>query len=340
MEFKKEIITNVSSEIKSLFSQNINSLVNIVVNERLEKEKEKFFEKLNVCQEIFPTPMEQELFRFCGCCNECTLKYSECIANATINKQRIDSSKNLIIKDIELLNDEYLLLCTMEPANGPCLNRCAWVISNYGRVYSFHVNSNSGTLETDLCDSRTPRRNGISTPLMKHKEPSPVNQEYLKIQSLFKFYEYTGNNNWHYNDHLVNQLMDIYREYHPKATEIFIIEQKTVKLKNREKEIKILEDNYVKKYEELSNKGDELIKKEIKLENDIQVHKEKIKHLFKRENAVKLKETINSCKTELLQSALKLNDVISIMPWPEDDDYDLIKKNIDNVISIMNKLTQ
>ena len=51
-----------------------------------------------------------------------------------------------------------------------------------------------------------------------------------------------------------------------------------------------------------------------------------------------LKETINSCKDELMSSALSLNDVISIIPWPEDDDYDIIKTKIDNVINIMNKL--
>ena len=340
MEFKKEIITNVSSEIKSLFSQNINSLVNIAVNERLEKEKEKFYEKLNVCQEIFPNPMEQGIFRFCGCCNECTLKHFDDngISNAKSRKQqRIDSSTNLIKKDIELLNDEYLLLCTMEPSTGPCLNKSAWVISNYGRVYYFNVNHMGGQLQTNLCDPRLSREQ--FSPLMKHTEPLPVNQEYLKILTLFELHVYhRGNNSWYYNDHLINQLMDIYREYHPKATEIFTIEQKTLKLKDKEIEIKSLEDNYLKRYEKLSKKEDELIKKEIKLENDIKVHKEKIKNLFKRENDVKLKETIHSCKTELLQSAMGLNDIISIIPWPEDDDYDLIQTKINDVIHIMNKI--
>jgi hypothetical protein len=336
MEFKKDIVQNVSDEIKTLFSNNINSLVNIAVNETLEKEKEIFYEKLNACQEIFPIPTEQGIFRFCGCCNECKLNYldSNTISNAKTRKQqRINSSKNIIknVKGIELLKGEYLLLCTMEPPTGPCLNSGAWIITNYGRVYGI------GLYNVNLCDPRLSRIQ--NSKCMKHTEPSPVNQEYLKIQSLFDFHVYQGNNNYQYNDTLVNQLMDIYREYHPKASEIFTIEQKTLKLKDKEVEIKLLEDNYLKKYEELSNKEDELIKKEIKLENDIQVHKEKIKHLFKRENNVKLKETINSCKNELLQSAFKLNDIISIIPWPEDDDYDLIKQNINNVISIMNKLT-
>ena len=39
MEYKKQIVQNVSSEIKSLFSQNINSLVDIAVNQKLEEEK-------------------------------------------------------------------------------------------------------------------------------------------------------------------------------------------------------------------------------------------------------------------------------------------------------------
>ena len=75
MEFKKEIVQNVSNEIKSLFSHNINSLVNVAVNERLEKEKEIFYEKLNVCQEEFLEPKGSGLFRYCGECEYCQKNY-------------------------------------------------------------------------------------------------------------------------------------------------------------------------------------------------------------------------------------------------------------------------
>ena len=76
MEFKKEIVQNVSNEIKNLFSQNINSLVNNAVNETLEKEKEKFYKKLNVCQEEFLETKGHGLFRYCGQCEYCKKKCS------------------------------------------------------------------------------------------------------------------------------------------------------------------------------------------------------------------------------------------------------------------------
>lgn len=347
MEFKKEIVQNVSNEIKNLFSQNINSLVNNAVNETLEKEKEIFYKKLNVCQEEFPNPKEKGLFRFCGICSECDhncgIPFGKNeISNANSRKcQRVESVKNIIkeLKTDILLKDEYLLTCTLNPPNGPCLNRYAWIISNYGRVYVMSWGNMNRKLGIGCYGNDIGYVDSQTIP-MRNTENVPLNQEYIKILSCLKLDIYKGNNDYGFNRQLVNQIMDIYKQHHPKATEIFTIEQKTLKLKDKENKIKKLEDNYLKKYEELSNKEDELIKKEIKLENDIKVHKEKIKHLFKRENTVKLKETINSCKNELLQSAFKLNDVISIIPWPEDDDYDLIKQNIDNVISIMNNLTQ
>ena len=318
MEFKKEIITNVSSEIKSLFSQNINSLVNIAVNERLEKEKEKFYEKLNVCQEEFLETKGTGLFRYCGECEYCQKNYlidNESVNHPSSSKAYLNNLIKNKIKESNLYDNEYLFMCSCEPKNysgGHTYSH--YVISNYGRSINLHNNQGSIQLYTD------------------QKYDIILNREYFRVLRSLKLY----NNN--FDSLQFSIIMDTYQEYHPKATEIFTIEQKTLKLKDKEIEIKSLEDNYLKRYEKLSKKEDELIKKEIKLENDIKVHKEKIKNLFKRENDVKLKETIHSCKTELLQSAMGLNDIISIIPWPEDDDYDLIQTKINDVIHIMNKI--
>lgn len=327
MEFKKEIVRNVSSEIKSLFSQNINSLVDIAVNQKLKEEKDKFYEKLNVCQEEFIETKEIGLFRHCGECDYCKQNYL--VENKVVNNPSCQTVylNNLIkkkIKESHLYDNEYLFICTCEPkymnSNRPNNHI---LTSNYGRL--IHLNHNHNN---DIYISSAQNHN------------IHLNREYFKILNTLDRSNYYSNS--YNNSHIINitysTIMDIYQEYHPKATEIFTIEEKTLKLKNKEIEIKLLEDNYKKKYEELSKKEDELIKKEIKLENDIKVHKEKIKNLFKRENDIKLKETIYSCKTELLKSAMGLNDIISIIPWPEDDDYDLIQTKINEVIHIMNEL--
>jgi len=227
MEYKKQIVQNVSSEIKSLFSQNINSLVDIAVNQKLEEEKYKFYEKLNICQEEFPTPTEQGIIRFCGCCKECTLNYSDSNTLANAKSRQLQRQQNIdlltkIIIHFELLKDEYLLLCKLEPCDGASLNNPAYILSNYGRAFSYNLNGG-----------------GACPPYgkMVYTEPSPINQEYLKILSILKLHVYNGNNNWSYNYQLLSELIYIYREYHPRATEIFTIEQKTLKLKNKEIEI-------------------------------------------------------------------------------------------------------
>ena len=135
MEFKKEIVQNVSNEIKNLFSQNINSLVNNAVNETLEKEKEKFYKKLNVCQEEFLETKGHGLFRYCGQCEYCK-------KNVLIDDEQVNhpsSSKlylnNLIknkIKESNLYDNEYLFICSCEPK------------FNYGHTYNHYFISTYG----------------------------------------------------------------------------------------------------------------------------------------------------------------------------------------------------
>ena len=296
MEYKKEIVQNVSNEIKSLFSNDLNNLVNRIVDEKLNKEKEVFYEKLNICQEEFPQKSARVVHTF--------------------------------------ENDEYLMDELTKNFGGD--NR-DWNIgvSNKCR-YSINLRSRGWQLVDKELLTKSGWYNRSWSEYSISNDKIDINKEYYEILSLLLSRSLDqGPHSYHI---FISKILLIYRKYHPKANEIYIIEQKTNKLLEKENEIKILEANYQKKYDELVDKENQLINKEIKLQEDINVHKEKIKNLFKRENEVKLKETINSCKDELMSSALSLNDVISIIPWPEDDDYDIIKTKIDNVINIMHKL--
>jgi len=365
MEYKKEIVQNVSDEIKSLFSNDLNNLVSNIIDENydkqsklLESQKKDYLDTLDVGREIFPNPVETGLFRFCGKCYKCKNNifitgYEDGVIERYIDKYKSESIQNVMSEEEYLLPDgEYLLSCSMHIISDGRYSGCSktiTIISNYGNKFigrdgtgyasclSFNdqVTLNSLSGEDGQCGRPSPVYSEFKDIVL------PLTQEYVDILNMIDFENIPlgcYGDNKRYNYHLFNRIMHVYKQYHPKANEIYIIEQKTNKLLEKEKDIKILEQEYQRKWDELKDLEDQLIKKEIKLQEDINVHKEKIKNLFKRENAVKLKETINSCKDELMSSALSLNDVISIIPWPEDDDYDIIKTKIDNVINIMNKL--
>jgi len=371
MNFKEELLNETLNESKN----NLYNIVNKLVNDTLNKKKDEFIDSLNINSEIFPNPIEKGLFRFCGKCYKCKNKENDISLKEQPGKntseimrikEQIDILNEITFLEerFNLYNNEYLIACSLNLENTfHTRSNNIYLLSNYSRIILLDVSNrkmyNYNNINRDnsiigkkysWIKNQHGGGNKVSQIIISKYNDKflPLSQEYIDIFNYLSEYLYRNINpnsigysqHYEFNNLLFNRIIHIYKKYHPKATEIFTIEQKTLKLKDKEIEIKILEDNYLKKYEELSNKEDELIKKEIKLENDIKVHKEKIKHLFKREHNVKLKESINSCKNELLQSAFKLNDVISIIPWPEDDDYDLIKQNIDNVISIMNNLTQ
>ena len=346
MEYKKEIVQNVSNEIKSLFSNDLNNLVSKIINENydkksklLELQKKDYLDTLDVGREIFPNPKETGLFRFCGKCYRCNKNmFNENMTRQSIQEFINECNNNEIknfAEDYNLKNNEYFIACTIKNIYEMGL----YFISNYGLLYHKSIHHNIIYYQGKYKMALEGEDGGGGRPLPVYSEfidiTLPLTQEYIDILNIINL---GINNNKMYDHWNFNKIMHVYKQYHPKANEIYIIEQKTNKLLEKENEIKVLEGNYQKKWDELKDLEDQLINKEIKLQEDINVHKEKIKNLFKRENEVKLKETINSCKDELMSSALSLNDVLSIIPWPEDDDYDIIKAKIDNVINIMNKL--
>ena len=125
------------------------------------------------------------------------------------------------------MNIYLFVSCRPKFNNGHTYNH--YIISNYGRIVNLHNNMRGNIqLYTD------------------QKYDIILNKEYYRILTSLKLYNYSGNNNYTFNNQEYNQIMDIYKQYHPKATEIFTIEQKTLKLKDKENEIKKLEDNYLK----------------------------------------------------------------------------------------------
>ena len=346
MDYKTLLIKDTIKESNNT----LNIIVNTLVNDTLNKKKAEFIESLDVDSEIFPNPIEGGLFRFCGKCYKCKNKENKnsfaCNKLYPLNHPEIQSPIKNIDANIKLFDNEYLLLCCYDRIkNDSYGSSCTHtIISSYGRILTW--NEHNKISFTNII--RLEGDDGFSgRPPPINPEYSninfPLTQEYLDIINVIDFdiRKYDGSHK--FDIHLFNRIMDVYKKYHPMANEIFLIEHKNNKLLEKEKELKICEDNYAKKIKDLSKKEDELINKEIKLENDIKTHQEKIKNIFKRENDLQLKETINSCKNEIIQSAFALNDIItivpSIVPWKEDENYGIIQKKINNVIEIMNKLS-
>ena len=210
MEYKKQIVQNVSSEIKSLFSQNINSLVDIAVNQKLEEEKYKFYEKLNICQEEFIETKEIGLFRHCGECDYCKKNYLIENEIASGSKTYLNNLIKNKIKESNLYDNEYLFICSCEPKNNA---HSHYLISNYGRYINLHSNGQGLQINTN------------------HKYDLILNREYFRILRSLVPQGYIRKHEYEFS---YSFIMDIYQDYHPKATEIFTIEQKTLKLKNKE----------------------------------------------------------------------------------------------------------
>ena len=257
MEYKKEIVQNVSEEIKSLFSNDLNNLVSNIIDENydkksklLESQKKDYLDTLDVGREIFPNPVETGLFRFCGKCYKCKNKDNcESISNS-------DELHNTDISNIKLLHGEYLLLCTYHKISLDQYghSKSITIISNYGNKFI----GGDGPGYMCLSFSGGPEVGRLSGEDGLHGRPSPVysefkdiilplSQEYVDILNMIDFEKIPRNchdrNLRGYDSHLFNRIMHVYKQYHPRANEIFIIEQKTNKLLEKKNEIKILETN-------------------------------------------------------------------------------------------------
>lgn len=235
MDILKNIDTNVSSMISSSFDEYISK----IVKEAVEKEKEKFLNDLNMCEEEF----------------------------------LIDTSKEIKILELKGLEKEDF--------------DTEYYITNKGEIYkcsSFEKMNNIKYLERNIAYINTKHR---KKPIIEYI-PIKLNNEYIELINLYKDFQ-KKNTTFKWNP-LFFHICDIYRKYHPRANENFVIEEKLKKLTQIEK---VVEERVVDERKQLQDE------KEIYSEKIKQINEEKLKRIFsmfilrnERKENIKDKNTI------------------------------------------------
>ena len=70
------------------------------------------------------------------------------------------------------------------------------------------------------------------------------------------------------------------------------------------------------------------------LQKEKQIHRDKLKNLFQREKSVQMKESLHSCKEELKDIALQLNDMYILTDSPDEN----IQYKLNEILGKLNTL--
>ena len=135
-------------------------------------------------------------------------------------------------------------------------------------------------------------------------------------------------------DYIHNNIIHIYKKYHPKATEICKIEMKQKEIQKSIIELQSLETKYATQKAHLDKIEQDINDQYEKLKKNQQVHKDKLKNLFQREKSVQMKETLHGCKEELKDIALQLNDMYVLTDSPDES----IQSKLNDILCKLNTL--
>ena len=143
MEIQDKILKEISIKSKELIQNEIVSYINNLVDLKLGKEKEKFYDETNILGDIFP---KLENGGFCGKCRLCNkdseyyklYSDSDKIYYNEKWKEECSISSYKISEQCKLYDDEYIILCSRR-YNGDQNNTHYY--TNYGRLCFIQSNS-------------------------------------------------------------------------------------------------------------------------------------------------------------------------------------------------------
>jgi len=238
MDILKNIDTNVSSMISSSFDEYISK----IVKEAVEKEKEKFLNDLNMCEEEYPFNKDIPEFRIMG--------------------------------------------LSFPGLGGGHSERAYCYITNLGNLYYKPGNSSNDYEHPYMINPPvTPEIIKLGE---KEYKPVKLNNEYIEIFKLLR--RQNSDEQPTMWKPLFFHICDIYRKYHPRANENFVIEEKLKKLTQIEK---VVEERVINERKQLQDE------KEIYSEKIKQINEEKLKRIFsmfilrnERKENIKDKNTI------------------------------------------------
>lgn len=261
MDILQSIDTNVSSMVTSSFDE----FISTKVKEAVEKEKEKFLEDLNMCEEEYPVNEVSGEFRIMG------------LSFPGIGSGHSERCFSYITN----LGNLHRL---------PPLRVGDGVDTEYTHPTAHH----SPQPTPEIMKWRQ-----ANNEVVEYK-PVKLNNEYIEILKLFR--SKSEQPRW---NPLFFQMCDIYAKYHPRANEHFVIEEKLKTVEEKERQVdQIVEMKSRQTRKELGdlwrNRRKELEKeKENYGEKIKQVNEEKLKRIFsmfilrnERKENIKDKSTI------------------------------------------------
>ena len=324
-QFSKVVSDTIDSEIKQFQTH----------FDKVDDAKDKFYASLSEAKHTdYPEPIDYNgPFKFCGVCLKCSkrnegnnMEIYDTLFNKYLTKGvqvEYDSTGKKNTDQHDLLEGEYGLICSVEEVRNHC-NGGGGMITNYGNLIYFHGNHIKSTCNLPDSDHRFPN--------FKYDTSMKLSNEYCEILGSIDDLLIFGSTR--YDVQTICRITDIYKKYHPKASEICKIEMKQKEIKKSIIELQTLETEQVTRNEELDKRDKMLLEQEIKLKKDQQVHKDKLKNLFQREKSVQMKETIHGCKEELKDIALQLNDMYVLTDNPDES----IQSKLNDILGKLNTL--
>ena len=251
----------------------------------------KFFEKTNILGDVFPKPSENHgHFSFCGVCDLCNGKYHsyEGIDNIKWKEDCINSISTVIDENsVKLYDDEYILLCSWRYIYD---NNSNYYYSNYGRLcwtsqHNGHLYITSEKWLNRCVMYGNDGHGGRAKPVLSEHFNKEIllTIEYINLLNTLDLTNY----NKHFDYHLFNKLIHVYRSFNPKASDIYRIEKKKEEVENmvkglQNKETKIINDEKLlsEKLIEFTKDKEKFKKEKADFEKDKQIYKQKSKILL------------------------------------------------------------
>jgi hypothetical protein len=280
------------------------------------------------------------LFRKCNQCEKCKLM-EEKDSWGIYNLEKVASCMDYKVicdfgaphKKYQWNDDEYFLICSHFNVKGECY----YIFTNYGEMFTIRPDvreisypcNKMGLLSEQ--HGQDGRRSPIYSEYMDLK--IPLTTEYINILNSMSHVSGSGHG-LNVNYYKSNKLIHNYKKYNLGNCDIHNLEKKQYEINRSIIELQKIETSNVTHEDNLKLLQKTVETEKDKLQEEKTIHKEKLKHLFERETAVKMKETLFGCKEELKDIALQLNDIYILTDSPDR----IIHDNINNIINKLNIL--
>ena len=277
-------------------------------------------------EDIFPKPSKpiHKVFRCCGSCPRCIAKQS----------QMEDQIRRTSIKLLPefLFPEEYILICSSgkpppvfsrRTSNNPLV----FYISNYGRPFMMfdHGMGCHGRVEKNIINK-----------CGEESEIAPLTQEFINYYNSIWFY----GGQWEHvfkREDSIQMIMEYQKK--PNIQIAYKIEKDKREIQEMTSELQKKETEIVNERNHLKSVGEKLLlqektlkENERKLNDKINIHKQKSLKLLERENKISVKGSVETILKELLDISLSISEILEVADSP------ILVNRIDQIIGRLNHI--